>query len=239
MTENKINKSLDTFADLHRDLPRRQKTAVFLSDSKGNYLKREITTRLERDIEWLCEGGITSINGIDWFKTEYQKRLKDIGPLEVYVWFGSCDLTSKKNGFISLNSSHINDSARLVRAYEKFSEFAQSEGFSVVFLEVPILSIKEYNKFWGHENPEIFEDQDRTLQSCLKIVNEEIQRLNFVNDKHSPNFSVDIWRCRKNRGKQPKYFYNYVLFKDGVHPRPLLAKLWLKRIAALIRQDCY
>ena len=52
MSEKRIKKSLQHFADIEESLPRRQRTVVVVSDSKGRRLREQvrITSPIERRI---------------------------------------------------------------------------------------------------------------------------------------------------------------------------------------------
>ena len=47
----------------------------------------------------------------------------------------------------------------------------------------------------------------------------------------TPKFSMDLLKnTTTNKGKRSRYYYNYHLYTDGIHPSDDLAKLWLLRI---------
>ncbi|MEW8545299.1 MAG: hypothetical protein AB2693_17390 [Candidatus Thiodiazotropha sp.] len=239
MSEKRLNKSLVRYDDLDSHLPCSNRTAVVVSDSKGSYLRRCIRSRIERSIVWLGEAGLKSKGGIDLLKANLNELKSKYGLLSVYIFLGTCDLTTKTGDFITLNDSHESDSAHLIHRYEQLVSFAQEKNFEITFLEIPIYSIKEWNRYHGDPCPELFRDQDNKLHNSLKIINDEIERINFTLGKQSPKFSLDLERSRKPSGKSERKYYNFLLLKDGIHPNPLLSRLWLRRIVALIRQECY
>ena len=87
--------------------------------------------------------------------------------------------------------------------------------------------------------PQVFQNDDHTLCAIVKKVNNAIKEINLENGKHSPVFNCDLERSRKGTWQNERYYLNFSLYADGIHPNPLLAKLWLRRIAAQIKRDCY
>ncbi|CAG2238012.1 ECM29 [Mytilus edulis] len=98
--------------------------------------------------------------------------------------------------------------------------------------------IKRWNRSQGHKNPDIFSEDDQTLQNQLYLLNTFIQEINQSAEK-SPKFDLDIRKTSKRKGGTDEY-YNFNLYRtDGVHPNLLLAKLWMRRIATKILHQCY
>ena len=71
MSLSKIWRSIKRYENLDVSLPSRKRIVVLISDSKGVRLKNASSYAIERDIYWLCEKGLTSNDGIEWFKEEY------------------------------------------------------------------------------------------------------------------------------------------------------------------------
>lgn len=59
------SKYLHKVDSLDLDLPPRKRTAIVISDSKGNYIKQHATNRVEQDIIWYCNKGQTSEAGLN------------------------------------------------------------------------------------------------------------------------------------------------------------------------------
>ena len=87
--------------------------------------------------------------------------------------------------------------------------------------------------------PQVFTNDDQTLCATVKKVNDTIKEINLENGKHSPVFNCDLERSRKGMSQNGRYYLNFSLYADSIHPNPLLAKLWLRRIAAQIKRACY
>ena len=113
--------------------------------------------------------------------------------------------------------------------------------------EIPVYSIKEYNKNKGHTDPGTFTKQD-ILANQIYLVNETIRHLNQQLNTHSPNFSFFLQarkQITKKRHRQRKQktvvlqYYNYKLYRDGIHPGQNLARVWLTELGNIIKLDCW
>jgi hypothetical protein len=52
---------------------------------------------------------------------------------------------------------------------------------------------------------------------------------------------LDLWRDSKGHNKKSvtkTYIDLNLLEKDGVHPKPLLARIWMRRIGTKVYEDC-
>jgi hypothetical protein len=81
----------------------------------------------------------------------------------------------------------------------------------------------------------------KKLELHLDILNEEIRKVNGSGDR-SPRFMQDLWRGSKGhnpRSQTKTYTDLSLLERDGVHPKKILARLWLRRIATKILTDCF
>ena len=240
MSERKIRKSIRHFQEIEAELPHvRRRTAVIVSDSKGNYLKQHAQTSLERSIVWLGHSGLNSEEGINLLKSKLAELTRTYGRLSVYLFLGTCDLTQKVGDFIVLKRGYRAIRAEVIRLYGELADYAQLNSIDLTLLEIPIYSIKEWNKYYGDPCPEVFDRNDKQIYKSVKKTNNAIKSINSRLLKHSPSFSLDLENSRKPHGRKERYYFNYCLLKDGIHPTPLVAKLWLRRIAALVRQDCY
>ncbi|VDI33955.1 Hypothetical predicted protein [Mytilus galloprovincialis] len=137
----------------------------------------------------------------------------------------------------------------------------------VCFLECPPYSIKLYNKHQGHEDPNKFTEQTARLENQIFYLNRQIRRLNTqifrvrstnkplkdpnnnsqtIKDRnkksnlyYSPNFTRDLLRQTKFPGQKTKYYTDFKILKDGLHPSPLLSKLWIRKILKRVVELCY
>ena len=159
--------------------------------------------------------------------------------LTVYVWVGTCDLTDKTGSFIDLRSENYSAVNRLCAFYKQIYEYlSEYPTITCIFLELPYYSIYLWNITHQHSNPEQFRAKDKILEGQIDETNKYIRSLNTLMHRNSPDFGLDLEKCRKQKGKLPKYSLNYGLYLDGVHPHPDLAKLWLIRICLRLENDC-
>ena len=84
-------------------------------------------------------------------------------------------------------------------------------------------------------------EQDNTLHEQIEAINQVIHTLNREQGVRSPLLTVHL-RARKKvkrgKNKPTKDIINFNLLSDGIHPSPLLAKVWLKEISMRISVDC-
>ena len=94
----------------------------------------------------------------------------------------------KKNAnnqlFLKDNIARVSD--EIILDLGKIIRLGQEHKFQVILLEIPVFCTKEWNKLHGHRTPNDFDEQDQRLFQDIKLVNEEIQRLNLDSGKVSP-----------------------------------------------------
>ena len=239
MNDNKIRNYLEHCSDLDKNLSERKLTPVILSDSKAKYLYPESSSRLEHGIVWLYEPGLSAENGIKWISPHLDELERQFGKFELFIFLGTCDLGLKNKQGLILRPRVSSVACRLIRTFREFAQSAKERGYSVTILEIPGFCIREYNKVHGHENPALLKDHDEGLKTAIKLVNESIRAINSRNGKKSPNFNAAIEKTRKNNSKPNKYRWTFNQFLDGMHPNPLLSRYWLRKIAEVIRKECY
>ena len=76
------------------------------------------------------------------------ENIKSLGNLSIYVWLGTCNLTTRgKSGFIRLTSQNENTVQFILDKYQDFiniiSQYPES---TITLLEVSVYSITKYNK---------------------------------------------------------------------------------------------
>ena len=241
MNKRKLERYLENCASLTDGYLRQVQTPLLLTDIKGDYLSEHSTNRIENSIVWLGGKGWTSERGLDYFTSNCDSLRATNGDFHLFVWLGTCDMTSKsrRTRYVHLNSNYSRDAAKLILNLKKFSTLASRKNFPVTILEIPVYCIREYNKYQGHSEPEIFAEQDRKLHLSIELVNKEIRKINRRNVKISPKFNSDLEFTRKNNSKYNKYRFCFAQFKDGVHPNPLLAKYWLRKISEKVDLQCF
>ena len=223
-------------------------TPILLSDSKLKYLLRVSRDPVEKEWYTSYEEGRTCEQGYDWIREKLDSKIERYQQVWVYVWLGTCNLTTKpkKSKYIYLTSQDNSAALNLVRYYHKINNYIQSRSAAkVTFLEIPIYSIYEFNYHNQHDNPDQFRDDDAKLRSQIYYVNGKIREINYNNRCHSPVFSTDITRTSKERSpyntneyiKRKKY--SWWMYIDGIHPGFLLGSVWFRKITQRALRDCW
>lgn len=68
-----------------------------------------------------------------------------------------------------------------------------------MFLHVPYYSIEIWNRLKGHEHPEIFNEDDRKLNTYVNSLNSLIDSLNQEPGTYSPSINQDKWEVENQR----------------------------------------
>jgi NADH:ubiquinone oxidoreductase subunit C len=89
-----------------------------------------------------------------------------------------------------------------------------------------------------HKEPEKFNDQDTQLLDVISTLNTRSKEINKRLQTCSPNWSRDLYSNTKHRSRI-RILYNLNLYEDGLHPKPLLAKVWLRKLAQHIKSHCW
>jgi hypothetical protein len=144
--------------------------------------------------------------------------------------------TKDKSVYIALAFTETNDAiAVITNLFKQFIDLVnQYPNCKLTFLEIPHYSIVRWNTTRGHRQPEVFATQDNTLHEQTEAINQVIHTLNREQGVRSPLLTVHL-RARKQvkrgKNKPTKDIINFNLLSDGIHPSPLLAKVWLKEIS--------
>ena len=96
-----------------------------------------------------------------------------ITSLYIYIWIGTCDLTRKNKQYISL-ANHDNSSLNTIKEnVEEIATILQSyPTYTLTFLEIPVYSIYELNKYKDHTEQNQFKEQDEQLISQVRALND-------------------------------------------------------------------
>jgi predicted RNA-binding protein with RPS1 domain len=113
--------------------------------------------------------------------------------IHLYIWLGTCNLTTKKDKFISL-ASHDSTTVTLINDYiRKINDLVLSSAeCKVTVLELPEYSIVSYNKKAGHNKPQNFTNEDAQLHQQIYQLNGEIRQINQTLQTQSPEFTSDL-----------------------------------------------
>lgn len=233
MTESRIRK---TIRDLTSKIESQDSTnfkPIILSDSKGRYLRLSQTREEESrsKIVWWGKSGAKVEDRLDWLKYNFDREASKYSNIIVFIWLGTCDLTSKKNdGSICLAERESNVDY-IEAKFRDIDTFLKSRGCKTIFLEVPYFSIRYWNKIKCHCNPDQYIDDDITLKNQIDILNGRIVDINRANNSLSPKLNIDLENSRAVKGRgRTKYSINWRLIKDGVHPDRLVSEVWFLKL---------
>jgi hypothetical protein len=222
--------------------PRGQKilVPVVLSDSKGFRLKGYVNSTVECSIVWWCKAGATIENKITWLKENIKGKLRLLGSIRLYVWLDTCNIFSKdKNGYISLTTHPDQAVDHLISHYNHIMDVLKPyPNCKITILDVPVYSIYTYNLKKKHKEPEKFNDQDAQLLDAISTLNTHSKEINERLQTCSPNWSRDLYSNTKHRSRT-RILYNLNLYEDGLHPKPLLPKVWFRKLAQHIKGYCW
>ena len=117
-------------------------------------------------------------------------------------------------------------------------------GCKVTILEIPLYSIAAWNWAAGKEDINPYYEQNKILEGQLIKVNRKIRVFNESVNSYSPKFSSDLTLIQKHRkGDHHQVFrrvqHRFDLYSDGIHPRQLLSRVWLRKIEQQLIVDCW
>ena len=158
----------------------------------------------------------------------------------IAIFSGTCDLTDKFGNYVQLSKTKVDD---IISQYKRIFSICEPYGdrVKVVILETPYYAIKIYNKYLGTTDRNASDSVvTRKLKKKIDLLNEEIHSLNKSNNVRVPKFTKDLIKTRKSNKKRKIETVSYSLFKDGLHPKPLLSRYWQRRLINTILADyCY
>jgi hypothetical protein len=244
MTEHKLDRYLRKNSTLVLPAGSQILTPVILTDSKAKYLRNVGSLPLENNIKWWFKSGQTSDLGLNWLRSNLDNKIGQLDNISLYVWLGTCDLTFKTNDTVDIRENPKEAIDNLIRNFEDIVTLIQGYPVcKVTFLEIPVYSIYLWNKAKEHPDPRSFISKDNTLISHILDANHKIRALNNRLSVRSPGLNNDVYHpitCHtKNKHKRARDLYNFNLYRDGIHPKELLAKVWLRKIIQRIRIDCW
>ncbi|CAG2188875.1 unnamed protein product [Mytilus edulis] len=154
------------------------KTPILVSDSKG-FTLRNACKEKEFPLESWSKSGATTEVLVDLIKSRIEKSIKRHQHVIIYLWSGTCDLTKKEGRFIKLKS-HSKQSIQTIeeqynRAINIVSKYQNAE---IKFIDCPLLSISNWNKYKGHKNPETYKVEDFLVTKQIQELNYKIYQLN-------------------------------------------------------------
>ena len=234
MSLSKVRKEYSITRQLNRETrPRKRKDTFIISDSKGRYLAQQLQREHEGLLKIIHKSGATVDN------LQFKREVTSITNLScspiVFIWFGTCEITSKNGCLVELRVNPFEVVNRLIVKYRYMRSAIQrhNRGAEVIFLNCPYYSIVRWNEMKGCPTHSIdkYRVQDSELTKVIDYFNDKIDRLN----RHTtPKIEQDLVKSSKKRhSSHVKYKNNFNMLTDGIHPGPDLAKLWIERIINL------
>ena len=188
----------------------------------------------ENYILWWTKSSADSGSLYDWANQSLRTKIANLGKVHLYVWAGTCDLTTKEGKEIRLTDVAGPALCNLQANLKKFKSLpSKFRNLKVTLLETPYYSIEHYNIKKSIAVTEETKRQDLILRQQIDAINTKIRSFNANDNTRSPKFNIDTRWCRAGR-----HYTRFGLYKDGVHPDELLAKVWLKNLTQTITRDC-
>lgn len=229
MTEKKLLKYIDKPFDIHSTPFRSQ--PIILGNSIVNYLKDQCDSSLP--LRFYGKAGTGYVYWLYWLERNLDWHIRRFRKLTLFVLLGTCDLTIKGSGrIIHLKHKSDEEAFNEITGYiNRIKNFVyQFPEVTLIFLEVLPYSIVTWNRLKGVQG-ELYKQQDTILNHRIGCINDFIRQVNNQNNVVAPRLKSDIIRYRKRQGqREHRITVNLNLLKDGIHPSPLLAKCWVKKI---------
>lgn len=244
MTTNSVSNKIRKFLDKKKndcivDHTWTNTTAIVITDSKGRYCQTATNNcNGEQLIKWWVRGGRKSVDGVKLVQRNIHYFNNSNNNIILYIWLGTNDFTTKVGKYSHLKTLGNESVDDILSNYHIILNLITNENCKVVFLHCPIFSISEYNRHKGHPNPQIFEHFDVVVKNQIAKLNDEIIRLNGINQVHSPHFTVLVYGTTRLSGRYVSR-YIFELYRDGLHPDDLLAKAWLMMIVRQVVKDLF
>ncbi|CAC5424744.1 unnamed protein product [Mytilus coruscus] len=201
MSEAKLAKYRRT----HNFVPptgRSRQRPVILSDRKGFTLRNNIVNPFDQNIIWWCQESVSIEQSFAWLKRNLATKLYEIGDIALYVWLGTCNLTTKEKSskYISITTDKSVAVDKITSCIDDIKSYVQDfPQAKFIFLELPVYSVKAYNESKRHPDPKTFKQQDETLAYQVWQVNEKIRATNQTLKTRSPNFSLFLQARKHHR----------------------------------------
>jgi hypothetical protein len=82
-------------------------------------LKKYACHDVEKQIVWLTKSGAKIEDSTQWLKYNIFKKIINYGDIWLYVWMGTCNLTSINKKYISLKSENYEEVDKIISKYNE------------------------------------------------------------------------------------------------------------------------
>ena len=207
---------------------------TLISDSKGKSLERasySIGNIVPICSKWWCKSGAKSKDTLNWIKVRSESDEIDENHT-IFVWLGTCDLTSKgKNGEIRLNDRTNSAADQLINNYKQLVQILGLKTSKIIILELPYYSISIWNSKKTKTSKDIYTEEDKLLKNQIDYVNENIHQLNQERNVQAPYLNKDLLKYRSGgKKKKTSQYINWTHLPDGIHPAPLISRIWVLKL---------
>ena len=224
---NKVKKQIRNLTD--RNYVIGNKNVILRSDSKGRSFLPFLNYRNRINLIYRSGASITN----NFMHSTLNKVRQTTKPI-VVLFFGTCELTNKRGPYILVPENLESKLNEIKENYIacKLAIIESNPSAKVIFLDCPYQSIIIWNFLKGHPCPGSFESDQKRLESAVTTLNTIIRDIN--GNQIVPRLPLDMTYSTKKKRKAPKYYRNYSLLRDGVHPNEQLTRLWFLRIRRMI-----
>ena len=178
-----------------------------------------------KKIIWLGRARFNSSDAVRFLTVgKINSLLKYHTRICLFIFIGTCDFTCKGRRQIHLRKPVCNTLQVYYDNLLYIKRRCAGSRIRLTFLHIPYYSIRIWNKIKGHENADIFREDDKELSRIIDAVNSRIDDLNSDMNTYSPRLNADLVRSRKGKGKRQRYSMNFKLLVDGIHPGKQLAR---------------
>ena len=214
------------------DFAPKTSTPLLITDSKGKTLENTLRkfspqTSLPFLLWEQVSAGTEKL--VDYVENEIGGAVRQYGPLQIYFWAGTCDVTKKVGNKIELRyKDNQNQSLQVVG--EQFNRLQTIvQGYPEVtlkFVEIPFIIISKRN---GESDPESLL-ADQRAENQVDSINLLIRQLNRNNTVNTLHFSSDCSKFRKSKGGPLRRSAIKVTLQDGVHPSHHTSLIWIRKL---------
>ena len=236
---------LDSFLEKPLDAEKNAITRhpVLLTDSKGYSLKNNHQGIFPLQL-W-AESSKTLQNRIDYLERNVQRLSETHDKSIVYIWAGTCDLTSRtkvggkpKVAIRNKGTETIDNIKQQVeRAFDIVKRFHGK--IQIKFVDIQPVSTEKHNRLAKSlSDASIAHAEDLQISDQVKAINKIIRDISKENGAQTVGFYRFISQSRGKRGGKNRYSVNFDLFEDGIHPGKKLAQVFTKVLQEDILKEC-
>ena len=223
------------------DLAPKVRTPLLVTDSKGftlqNSLKASDPQLILPFLLW-AEAGARAEKLVNTVKSRIDGALSVHGPIQLYFWAGTCDVTKKTGKKISLRNPEESSRTLSILSvqYRRLQAIVSDyPNITLKFLELPYITLSKWNHSDGADS--LLADK----QACNQIdsINLLIRQLNKDSNVNTVHFSRDCTKFRKRKGRAIKASVEISATSDGVHPSVHVSLKWIRKLQVDIFKTCH